>query len=480
MDQELIRKIEHYINEKQLFAPGEKIVAAVSGGPDSVALLHILHRIKVRYGWSLSAAHVNHGLRGEESDEDEAYVERLCAELDIPFLVRRVQVKSQLDLYGRNVQAAARALRFQSLHEMAQAQGTTTVALGHHGDDQAETVLMRLLRGTSPGGLGGIRPTAYVNGMKLARPLLAVTKRELEQYIEIQGIEARFDSSNASRKYFRNVIRLDILPYLLKHQSGAAESLRRIAEMSAAEDDYLDAAAEERAAGIVQIEDGIVYAEREQFASAHIALQRRMIKIILNRLNLADEGIDFGKIERIREAIVADEPTTISLRVHETVEFRRIYDRLEWAPAEESEPEPYVLELDVSRDGSIELPGGMNARLEWKRIVLPKGERFSPIQNDSYSAWFDAEALGADCIVRSRRPGDRIATIGLNGTQKVKDMFIDGKLPRRRRDSWPLVTDRSGELLWVPGFRRSRGALVTGSTEVALVMTMRIGDNNMT
>lgn len=475
MGQDLIEDIERRIEEHRLFTSGETIVAAVSGGPDSVALLHVLHRLAPRNEWKLSAAHVNHSLRGEESDEDEAFVRKLCDRLGVPLYTRRVDVKSQLDQYGRNLQAAARALRFQTLREAAEERGAATVVLGHHGDDQAETVLMRLLRGTGPGGLSGIRPVSHVNGMRLVRPLLWVTKQELERYNEEHELESRFDSSNASRYYFRNVVRLDILPYLLRHHSGAADSLRRVAEMSAAEDDYLDKAARERIAGFERGDNGIVRAAREQFASVHIALQRRMIKIILNSLNLGDLWVDFAKIERIREAIAADVPTTTTLRVSETVIFRRSYEQLEWVVGEETVPQAYALEIDVGQDGSVELPE-LDARLQWE--VVPAANSMPASAQDRNVAWFDAAEVGGSVVIRNRRSGDRIEPFGLNGTRKVKDMFIDGKLPRHRRERWPIVTGREGELLWVPGFRRSRHALVNPRTRTALVMRLILLDGN--
>jgi len=464
--------VERAVAEGGLFAPGERIVAAVSGGPDSVALLHVLWSNAGRHGWAVAAAHVNHGLRGAESDAEEAYVRELCAKLGIPAFVRRVDVEAALPAHGNNVQAAARALRLEAFREAAAAWETRTVALGHHGDDQAETVLMRLLRGTGPGGLAGIRPISAVNGLKLVRPLLRITKADLEAYCARLGLAPRFDSSNASRDYFRNAVRLDALPLLERIRPGAAESLRRVAETAADEDDYLDAVARERIEACrAPSRDGTVRARRDAFVEAHPALQRRMIKIILSSLKLDKTPIDYAKIERIRTAIAADRPTTLELRIGARAAFRREYDRIEWAPIEERPAEPYRFEIDASRDGSLELET-LAARLEWSVVdaaLRGADGRVAPFDADERVALFDADEADRRWIVRSRLPGDRIEPYGLNGTKKVKDMFIDGKLPKRLRDGWPIVTAADGAVLWVPGFRRSRAAPVGPRTKRIVV-----------
>lgn len=469
----LIRNIEQTIQEQGLFSTGETIVVGVSGGADSVALLHILLELAPQRSWNISAAHVNHGLRGEEADEDEVFVRRLCEAWKVPLFVRRVKVKEHVQEFGGNVEAAARGLRLRALAEAAEERRTRTAALAHHGDDQAETVLMRLLRGTGPGGLAGIRPVSYVNGLKLVRPLLGVTKEELISYNKAHGLEWRFDSSNASRDYFRNAVRLDILPLLMKYSEHAAESLRRTAEMCAAEDEYMDQAARERMKGFKREEDGTVRAERKAFMSVHIALQRRMIKIILNSLNLGD-NINYSKIERIREAICAEQPASLTLQLSETVTFRRSYEQLEWLAHAATPPQPYEAALDVSTDGIFEIPE-LGASLIWNLRDGTSWDRHN-LPKSACEAVFDADALEGCCIVRSRKPGDRIEPYGLNGTQKVKDMFIDGKLPRGKREIWPILTDRNGSLLWVPGFRRSRLALAGPETKRLLVMRFRIAD----
>ncbi|WP_199624029.1 tRNA lysidine(34) synthetase TilS [Paenibacillus alkalitolerans] len=454
---DIIRQVEDTILERKLFEEGERIVAAVSGGPDSVALLHLLHRLAGRWRWTLSVAHVNHGLRGQESDEEEQFVKDLAARLGLPFWSARLNVKEVTAEHGNNVQAAARALRYEALRKAAEALQTTTVALGHHADDQAETVLMRIVRGTGPGGLAGIRFVRHAYGMKLVRPLLRITKSELEFYCELFGLQFRRDSSNESRKYFRNVVRLDLLPYLMKHRDGVREALSRLAQISADESDLLDAEAEALVRSLTEKTDRGVKGDRIGIANVHPALQRRMFKIILSCLAADDSSIDFSKLERMREAIVASSPSNMELRLTDKLYFRRIYDAVEWTTREKPEAPSYVRQIDVTKNGGLHVPEA-NASLEW--MLAEPSDPDEVYGNDSCVALFDADRLGGELLVRNRRPGDRIEPYGLKGSKKVKDMFIDLKIAPERRDKWPLIATPDGTLLWVPGLRRSRHALV--------------------
>lgn len=474
-EDELVRQVERTIAEGRLLDGGARFLTAVSGGADSTALLHMMWALRERHGWSVAAVHVNHGLRPGEADEEAQYVQRLCESLDMHCFVKQVDVSNALPSHGNNVQAAARALRLEAFGYAAGEWGTDTVALAHHGDDQAETVLMRLLRGTGPGGLTGIRPKAKVGGLQLVRPLLRVAKAELEAYCARHGLETRFDSSNASRYYFRNVIRLDILPFIMKLRPGAADSLRRVAEMSADEDDYMETAARDRLKGIAPQKDGTVRCGRALFNNSHIALQRRMIKIILNSLHLDSDSIDFAKIERIRLAIAVDRPTTTELRAGANLVFRRSYETLEWTRAAREKPEPYRFEMDVSHSGETaleQLEGALEWSVEPLESLLPR-----TFPDDPYEAWFDLDAAERPAIVRTRRPGDKLKPVGLNGSKKVKDMFVDGKLPKHLRDQWPIVTDSAGLVLWVPGFRRARAALVGDETKRVIRMRLRVSGN---
>ncbi|HZG55791.1 tRNA lysidine(34) synthetase TilS [Paenibacillus sp.] len=463
----LAQRVERLIDERALFPDGARIVAAVSGGADSVALLDLLRSIGERRGYRIAVAHVNHGLRGEESDAEEAYVRALSERLGAPCYAARVDVRAALAAHGNNVQAAARALRLEAFRAAADAWNADATALAHHADDQAETVLMRLLRGAGAGGLAGIRFVSEVNGLKLVRPLLRIKKAELEAYCEARGLEPRFDSSNASRTYFRNVVRLDLLPYIMKLRDGAADAIRRTAELSADEDDLLDRLARERVEASARSEGGGIRLPRGALLEAHIALQRRMIKIILNSLATDESAIDFAKIERMREAAAAKAPTTLELRVDARTAFRRSYDMLEWAPFERAAFEPYSFVVAAERPGRLALPA-VDGELEW-RLSSAKPEDSEPA-DDALCVRYDAAAVEVPLTVRPRRPGDRIAAFGLNGTKSVKDIFVDGKLPRALRAAWPIVTDRAGRVLWVPGFRRSDAAPVTPDTETVLTL----------
>jgi tRNA(Ile)-lysidine synthase len=473
---ELIRRVDERIRIGKLFERSERIIAAVSGGSDSIALLHILYRLSEDWGFLVTVAHVNHGLRGEESDEEERYVHGFASALGLECRVERVDVTAAMPEFGNNLQAAARELRYAALRRVAEACGTQTIALGHHADDQAETVLMRLLRGTGPGGLAGIREQRFYGGMKLVRPLLRITKAELEGYCRENGLEFRTDSSNSSRKYFRNTVRLDILPYLMKHQAGVAGNLSRLAELCSDESDWLDSQAEELLHRMTEKKEHGVTGDRIAISTVHTALQRRMFKIILSCLEKDDSSIDFLKIEQMREAICEDAPPNSELRLTERLYFRRRYDCLEWTTRSNPQASPYEYRIEPDSEGELFISGA-NATLEWK---VRRAADFSPgtalgSTNDPHVAIFDADRLAAPLLVRNRHPGDRLEPFGLKGSKKVKDMFIDFKVPPERRELWPVLTDAAGTLLWIPSLRRSRHALVGEETQ--RVLWVRFGGN---
>lgn len=466
---ELVETVERTIREEGLLQPGERFIAGVSGGPDSMALVHVLQQLSSSWDWKVGICHVNHQLRGKEAEEEEDYVAAYAAAHNIPCWIERVDVEAYRKRFTNNMQAAARTLRYEAFRRAGERFGTNVVGLAHHAGDQAETVLMRMLRGTGPGGLAGIRMRSEVGGLKLVRPLLRIRKVALEAYCAEERLEPRRDSSNDSRYYFRNVVRHEILPYLMKTSPQVEDSLRRLAETSADESDYLEETARSLLqAGLRETNDGWEM-DRGFFLNAHIALQRRLIKIILNCLGEERIQVDFAKIKRIQEAIAADLPTTIELRSGHNLLFRRSYERLQWVRLEagyRQESVPYELQLDVSRPGSVHLPDS-DVRLTW---WLEPADGSPARPRNEYTAIFDADRLPGTLEVRSRKPGDRVELLGLNGSKKVKDMFIDRKVPAALRELWPIVAYGESEIVWIPGCGRSRKALVDGRTRFILRM----------
>lgn len=452
--------MDRIVREEKLFDQGDRIVVAVSGGPDSTALLHLLFLLSGEWGWQLTAAHANHGFRPEESMEEAEFVRRQCEERGIPFVYEELDVPGYLEREGGNPQEAARILRYRFLLRTAEEQGARRIALAHHADDQAETVLMRILRGTGVSGLTGISIKRFEQNVELIRPLLRITKNEILDDLERRGIGYVIDSSNMKTKYTRNRIRLEALPYLAQYNPSIVDSLNRLASLAAADDDYLEREACRIFDSIAAREANQVHFRRKDYAKLHVALQRRFIKLILNYLSPGTDSQDFTAVERVRSSLEQTAKPNVELLAAGDIRLIREYDEIRLVrSAVGLSPASYAYEMD-GFEGEIRIPEascilsyGMEEE-EWS------GSEGTARSGSVHTAYFDAGKLRFPLTVRNRRDGDRMRVMGLNGSKKVKDIFIDDKVPAGLRETTPIVTDADGMLLWIPGIRRSDLALV--------------------
>lgn len=468
MDIDLVARVRQRIMQEKLAVPGDVVVVAVSGGPDSVALLHVLFALAEDFSWKLVIAHVNHQFRGEESDAEASFVAQLAENLGLPYEIGVIDVPAFIEETSLNGQAAAREKRYEFLHQVADKHKAERIAFAHHADDQAETVIMRILRGTGPSGLVGMPERRREKKVELIRPFLRIYKTDIVNYCAQHGITYCKDSSNELRKYFRNQIRLDVMPMLKQYNEQLPESLNRLTDMMHAEDDYLAGETERILRRITTFQSEGCRLTRSDFTGVHVALQRRLIKLILNCLCLGMDRMDFNRIESIRELMTQDQVSNQVFQVDDALYIVREYEAIQFqtfAPT----PKPYAYELGADTD-ELNLPEA-EAKLLCTRMPASSMRTAAdiPIATDLF---LDLDQLQWPLTMRSRRSGDRLEPHGLNGSKKVKDMFIDAKMPLSRRDVIPLLVDASGQILWIAGFRRSKHALVGPDTERVLHMKL--------
>lgn len=467
----LVERVRRIGEEHRLWSPGDCIVVAVSGGPDSIALLYIMHAIAKRMerGLSLVCAHINHGFRPEESLEEVEFVQGLAGQLDLPFELGNLDIPSYMEQSGKGTQLAAREKRYEFLHAVAEKYGAASIALAHHADDQAETVMMRILRGSGSSGLAGMRIKRLERNVNLIRPLLRIYKAEILQACQESGIPYRIDSSNLQNKYARNAIRLDVLPFLGQYNGQLAESLNRLADTLGEEDDYMQQVTSQVYRELVTSNGEDLTFQIGPFTSLHAALQRRLIKLILNYLPSGMEEIDFVKIERVRQGAIQVMPTTWSLDLGGGLQCVREYDTIRFIPNAAEDSLRYTYRVDkVPAEVAIQ---GLGTNLLFTQTAAGQGA-VSTMAHGNDRAVFDADKLVYPLTVRSRQPGDMMKVMGLNGTKKVKDIFIDEKIPPSLRSRIPIVTDGLGQILWIPGIRRSSIAAVGQHTSSVVLMTI--------
>lgn len=435
------------------FAPGSVVVCAVSGGPDSVALLHALAALQSRFDFRVVAAHLNHHLRGAASDADEAFVRELCARLGIGLVVEQAR---GLDADDPNLEERARDLRHAFLKRTADEFGAAHIALAHQADDQAETVLMRLLRGAGAAGLAAMAPRGPG---RLFRPLLAVRRATLLAYLEALGATWVVDQSNAVPRLLRNRVRLQLMPLLERDfGSGVGARLVELADEMRAFDAYLAAAA--RAELARRCQQGRLRVAG--FAALEPILAQALVREFL-RQRIGDlRGLSRDHIVAVARLCAGRNPSG-RLMLPRGWTLTRDYEfvRLERTGRVVADREPFVVVLKP-RGTTRVAPAGFTFEARLLERSTGETEHCPPLA--SMEALFDADALDGPLSVRNFRPGDRIAPLGMRGTRKVHDLFVDRKLGRERRAHWPLIID-GDRILWIPGVARSRFALVTNATQ---------------
>ncbi|MDE3000202.1 MAG: tRNA lysidine(34) synthetase TilS [Gemmatimonadota bacterium] len=454
---DLLPEVQSYIDGHDMIRPGDGIVIGVSGGPDSVTLLDLLSRLRESLDLRLFVAHLNHQLRGLASDEDHQFVMDLAATMDLPCFSERATVSA-----AGSPEAAARDARLGFLKEVMRDIGASRIALGHTRSDQAETVLMRLIRGAGTTGLGGIRPVR--DGIWI-RPLLGISRQRIEEYVEHRNLHVRHDHSNTETRFLRNRIRHLLLPEIASEYNPSIEAvLARSAEIIQGEDQLLGQQAESAFREALRYEGKrkIILDENAVFGY-HIALQRRLLRTAFFRLRGCARGLDEKGVSRIEGLYL-----TPAGSVHVSADIS-VHRSSPWLIL--SRPTP-AFETDVAVPGVTEIPE-IGAFVETK--IRPIGDvQPDELSSDPFRACIDRDAVGGRLTLRNRRRADRFAPFGLSGTQKVSDLLINLKIPRPLRDEVPLLLGGQA-ILWVVGLRTDRSTAVTHRARTVLEVTLRGG-----
>lgn len=429
-------------------APGERILIAVSGGADSVALLHLMSELQAQLGFEIIVAHFNHHLRGAQSDRDARFVSELCRRLGAKLIEGHA---AALGSSGSNMEERARNARHEFFCDTAERLGATRIALGHHHDDQAETVMMRLLRGA---GVAGLRGMAEAEAGKIIRPLLGVTRAQIRAYLARIGASFVTDSSNESTDILRNRIRHELLPSVERdYAPGFSHRLAALAE-SMRELDALvtDLARGELAARLN--EKGEL--DLTGFAEINPALTAAIIRALIEARLGTLRRVGRTHIESLRRLCTAGPNGSIDLPWGWSA--RRSYERLSLYRRGAVGSGASAYEAEIVPDGMTVIAG---CRYRFDSAIVKRETVSAALPPDC--ALFDAERIAAGLRVRSFRAGDRIRPIGMDGTRKAKKIFIEQRVPIEQRSGFPMVT-LDEEVAWMPGLKRGRVALIGSDT----------------
>ncbi|MBU0986203.1 MAG: tRNA lysidine(34) synthetase TilS [Proteobacteria bacterium] len=454
-----------------MFKPQDSVLVGVSGGPDSVALLNVLYTIAPAFFLRLGIAHLNHGLRSPDSDQDAEFAASLAKTFDLPFYVHKADVRSYRIENRLSLEEAARRIRYAFLKDVALKNGFDKIALGHHCDDNAELVLMNLLRGSGPLGISGM--PAKRDG-KIVRPLINLKRREIMAYLDEKGLKYVCDVSNLDQTFLRNRIRHDLVPRLkASYNPKIVDTLNRLALIVGAEEDWMDA--------VVQpIFDDVVLAEQKDcirlcvsgLCQIHVAAQRRVMRKAIERLKGNLRRISFGHIDALIRLVTCG-PVYGKLDLPDRIRARRKKDvfllsrektALRDLNLENGRYAAFTFEYHIDAPGSFFIKE-LNTKMIFSKTEKEGLPAFSSAGHQT--GFFDMERIRFPLTLRSYRPGDRFTPLGMTGTQKVKKYFINQKVLRPERMRCPVLLSRD-KIIWVVGHRIDESVKIRSTTRNVL------------
>jgi tRNA(Ile)-lysidine synthase len=457
------------IRRHDLIPRGSRVLAAVSGGPDSIALAHVLNDLQRAGGFALAGlAHLNHRLRGAEAEADERFCREAAAALGVPIDVESAEVAELAAAWRVSVETAGRRARYEFLERAARRLDADRIAVGHTRNDQAETFLLRLLRGAGPRGLGGIHPRAGA----IVRPLLDVTRDEILAFLAERGLSWREDKSNADVTIPRNRVRHELIPFLTSRFSpGAVDSLARAAAIARDDEAWLESRAIEMSSSVVLHRDGAhIQLDAEALQAAPLPLARRLVRDALAEVDRAGSA-GFEHIE----AVLGMEPGH-ALDLPGVHIARRGAEIIIEPASARDDPGANGFEYSLSIPGEVHIVEAgwtISAEKVEKLAADVKATGHDPRASE---VAVQAAELGAGLTVRSRRPGDALRPLGLGGRKKLQDLFVDRKVAREERDRVPLVVDRRDRIVWVVGQTVAEDFRVTEpAASVILLKARRLG-----
>jgi len=465
-DKTLEQRVINFIQQHNLFSTGDKLVVAVSGGADSVCLFHILARQREELGVELHVAHLNHQLRGAESDSDARYVSDLSHKLGIPTTIESRDVATCRDQKAGSLEETAREVRYSFLAEVAARIGTSKVTVGHTRDDHIETIMLHLLRGAGTAGLCGLQYRSVLpygkSGVQLEvlRPLLYVKRQETLDYCQRYRLAPRSDTSNESLSYLRNRVRLELLPVLKSYNPGIDEALIRLADIAGDDISFIEEQTSLLWKELVREEDEAIYLDiNKTFALPH-AIQRQVFRRAIKQLRGNLKDVEANHIEAMMDFI--SKPAGKKLCLPDGLMLSTEYDRLILAsPKASTCPLPRIKGIShINIPGKTGLPG-------WQIRADMVQEMVG--DDNGLAASFDLAKVGKELMVRRRRPGDRFQPLGMSQTKKLQDFMVDSRIPVSWRDRVPLICSPE-QILWVVGWRIDDRVKVTEHTKDILLI----------
>lgn len=463
-----MKRIEKFIQKYHMLTCGDRVIAGVSGGADSVCLFLVLLELREKIGFDLIAVHVHHGLRREAADQDQQFVEALCEQHRIPLEIFRVNLESIAKKRKQSLEEAGRMVRREAFDSVCKKYGGNKIALAHHQNDNAETLLWNLSRGTGLDGLGGIRP---VNG-EFIRPLLCMNRKEIEEYLAKRKQSYCIDETNAGTDYTRNKLRHLVLPILEEQVNSAAvrhmnETMEQIWELQEYMQEQVEAAYQEcvqehfEKACWIQI-------QQKSFETFPELIKKMVIRKGMEQVGGKKRDLSHKHIDVMMELMNKQVGRTLDLpyemHAKRNYEGIRLEKRRTYLSGEEKKAgiiQECMAELNIPGETIL---ADRNLKLRCKILEKPKNLSIKDIPQKIYTKWFDYDIIKSSLYIRTRQAGDTIVIDEKGHQKKLKSWFVDEKIPKEVRDSQLLLAENN-EILWVLGHRMSQAYQVKQSTK---------------
>ncbi len=448
-------KVLSTIKDYNLIGENDNIVVGVSGGPDSMALLYVLLEIKDLINFNIYIAHVNHGVRGEDAKADQLFVEGMAKKLGLPCYTKNVNMVEYGKQKGISSEEAGRELRYGFFREILELVGGGKIAVAHNMNDQAETLIMRFLRGT---GIDGLKGMDFVI-KDIIRPILGISRKEIELYIKEKEIETVLDKTNLEPIYSRNKVRLELIPYVEENfNPNIVNTLWRTSRISSIDSEFLEEFSKLRYNIIVKNQDKrSIILDGRKLLEEHRSIQQRIIRLAILKINDSLQGITEVQISSVINLLLTL-GTGREAHLSNDIVAKLIYGDLIIEKGISKSINRYSYKLNFP---GLNIINDIGYSFDIK--VFDIYEDFN-MNKDKNIKYFDLDKIKGELVVRNRIDGDRIIPFGMRGTKKLKDYFIDEKIPKELRDKIPLIVDDEN-ILWVVGYRTNDLYKVTKKTK---------------
>lgn len=438
---------------------GDRVLVALSGGPDSICLLHILNSLKDILNIEIFVAHVNHCLRGDDADEDERYVKEFCEKLQIPCYIKKANINKIAEERKISSEMAGREIRYEFFDEIFKNENLNKIAIAHNANDQAETILMRIMRGTGLEGLIGIKP---IRDYKYIRPILCLTRDEIEKYCESNNLNPRIDKTNLENIYSRNKIRLDMIPYIKENfNSDIVSTLNRLASLSAIDQEYIEGVCDEKYERFCKEYRESITIDKGAFKENRAILSRIIRKVYIK---LNGNGYNF-EMKHIDDIVSLQKGETgKEIHLPNDIICKNIYGEIS-IYLNNKKNDFKLDEIFISKNQLKTLKNiNLLEKIGYDICIDIFPNKSIQFDNNSLIKYFDYDKIKEGITIRAKKDGDKIIPLGMNGSKKIKSIFIDAKIPKEERNKIPLVCFDQ-EIAWIVGLKVSNLFKVSKKTQ---------------